>query len=99
LPAHAVRGGQLGAGVTSVDFSQATQSMIAQILQNTALENEGRVSTWQTLGKTDSRGRSWGGFIGYNTSWESVILGFELNYSRTDFHPGADAMRVAPILP
>jgi outer membrane immunogenic protein len=98
LPAHAVRGGQLGAGVTSVDFSQATQSMIAQILQNTALENEGRVSTWQTLGKTDSRGRSWGGFIGYNTSWESVILGFELNYSRTDFHPGADAMPINRIV-
>src|SRR2546423_14813826 len=69
-------GGQLGAGVTSVDFSQATQSIIAQMLQVSALEDEGQVSTWQTLGKTDTRGRSWGGFIGYNNSWGDVGLGF-----------------------
>jgi len=91
-------GGQLGAGVTSVDFSQATESIIAQMLQASALETEGQVSTWQTLGKTDTRGRSWGGFIGYKTSWESVILGFELNYSRRDFHPGADAMPINRIV-
>ncbi len=58
-------GGQVGVGVTSVDFWQGTQSVIAQMLQVTALQNEAAVSTWQVLGHTDTRGRSWGGFIGY----------------------------------
>ena len=55
-------GGQVGVGVASVDFSQTTQS----VLQQTALQNEAAVSTWQVLGQTDTRGRSYGGFIGYN---------------------------------
>jgi len=77
-------GGQVGASASSVDFSLATQSVIAQMLQQTALENEAAVSTWQVLNHTDTRGRTYGGFIGYNMGWESVVLGFEINYSRID---------------
>jgi outer membrane immunogenic protein len=82
-------GGQVGAGVASVDFSNVTQTLIAQMLQLTPLQNEAQVSTWQVLGKDDTRSRTWGGFVGYNTTWESAVLGFELNYSRTDFHLAA----------
>jgi opacity protein-like surface antigen len=91
-------GGQVGAGVTSVDFSNATQTIIAQMLQVTALEAQAQVSTWQVLDKIDSRGRSYGGFIGYNMGWESLVLGFELNFSRTDFSPEADAIPISRLV-
>jgi outer membrane immunogenic protein len=91
-------GGQVGANSTSVDFSNATQTLIAQMLQLTPLQNEAQVSTWQVLGSTDTRGRSWGGFVGYNTSWESLILGFEINYSRTDFSPAANPTPLSRIV-
>src|SRR5947209_5400540 len=77
-------GGQIGTGVMSVDFSNASQSVIANMLRVTSLEAEAQVSTWQVLGKSDTHGRTWGGFVGYNTGWESLILGFEINYSRMD---------------
>jgi outer membrane immunogenic protein len=87
-------GGQVGAGFSSVDFSQSTQSPIANVLQQTALENVVQPSTWQVLGKTDVRGASWGGFVGYNSRWEGAILGLEVNYSRTNL--SADAP-IAPL--
>jgi len=86
-------GGQLGYGYSSHDFSQATQPLIALMLRETVLENEQQPSIWQVLGKTDVRGASGGGFFGYNSHWESLILGLELNYSRTDLSA------TAPILP
>jgi hypothetical protein len=39
-------GGQLGYGVSSVDFSHATQSPVANLLQQTALENDVQPSSW-----------------------------------------------------
>jgi opacity protein-like surface antigen len=74
-------GGQLGFGVASVDFARTTQPVVAYLLRETALENEQHPSDWGVLGKADVTGASFGGFLGYSTRWESLILGFELNYS------------------
>ena len=77
-------GGQIGAGVASTDFKTTTQDLIAHELRQLTLEQEAQVSTWQVLGKADTRSASGGFFIGYNNPWESLILGAELNYSRTN---------------
>lgn len=76
-------GAQAGATVSSVDFGNATKSLVAFMLRNTTLENEAGVSNWTTLGKDDGVSRHVGGFVGYNTQWDEVVLGFELNYNRT----------------
>jgi outer membrane immunogenic protein len=76
---------QLGYGVASMDFTTSTQELIAHSLRELALQNEVQPSTWQVLGKADTRGASYGGFVGYNVGWESLIVGFELNYNRTSF--------------
>jgi opacity protein-like surface antigen len=78
-------GGQLGAGVASHDFRTTTQDLVAWELRQLTLEQENQVSTWQVLGKADTGSASGGFFIGYNSPWESLILGAELNYSRSNF--------------
>ncbi len=78
-------GGQLGYGIAHIDFSQATKSLIAYSLRVTALEAEVQPSEWEVLGKSDTHVSSIGGFVGYNSQWDDVILGLELNYSRSAF--------------
>jgi opacity protein-like surface antigen len=87
-------GGQVGADVGSMDFSTSTRDLVAHLLRELALENVANVSSWQVLGKADPTAGSFGAFVGYSIGWESLILGFELNYSRTDLSGSAP---VSPI--
>jgi outer membrane immunogenic protein len=83
-------GGQFGFGNTQMDFFPATAPLIAFMLRSSGLENLGHISQWQILGAKDSRDTSFGGFIGYNSQWENVILGVEANYNRASIF-GSDA--------
>jgi len=78
-------GGQAGYSQASVDFADATKSLVAFVLRNLAVEIEAAPSEWEVLGKGDQRAPSFGGFIGYNAQWDDVILGLELNYNRSRF--------------
>ena len=77
-------GGDIGYIVDgSADFSRSTGAPIAFALRVTTLEQEIRPSDWPVLG-TDHRGAvSFGGFVGYNTQWQDVLLGFEGTFTRT----------------
>jgi outer membrane immunogenic protein len=78
-------GGEIGYGSAHVDFSKATQSLIAFQLRELALENQQHPSMWEILGQKDTASTSYGGFIGYNSQWDDVVLGVELNYSTANF--------------
>jgi opacity protein-like surface antigen len=91
-------GGQLGYGFSSVDFAPSTQPLIAHMLRDTQLEAEDQVSTFTVLGKTDTRAASYGAFAGYNSQWESLILGIELNYSHTNLDSSAASFPLSRIL-
>lgn len=86
-------GAQVGAGVASNNFTTTTQDLVAFMLRELTLESEQQVSTWPVLGKDETHSTSAGFFIGYNSPWENLILGAELNYSRTNFSA------VAPMTP
>jgi opacity protein-like surface antigen len=87
-------GGHVGRGWSGTDFANSTQSLIAFMLRNTTIENEQQVSKWTTLGKADTSGASYGGFIGYNTQWEGAVIGIEAGYSRASLETSAsDTMR------
>jgi outer membrane immunogenic protein len=75
-------GGQVGYASVQANFADATSSQIAHMLRNTTLEDEAQVSQWTVLGSADVRDVTYGGFIGYNSQWENVILGLEVNYNR-----------------
>ncbi|MEA2993089.1 MAG: outer rane immunogenic protein [Alphaproteobacteria bacterium] len=73
-------GVQAGQSTASMDFANGTSTLIHFILRNTVIENQ--VAGWTTLGQGDTVGRSYGGFIGYNTNWDEVVLGVEANYNK-----------------
>lgn len=74
-------GGNVGYSASGMDFSNATGDLIAFILRQTAIESEEHVSQWPLLGKGTTRGTSFGGFAGYNSQWDDLILGIEANYT------------------
>ena len=74
-------GVQGGYGNANMDFTGSTAALIERMLRNTTLESVAQLSTWNVLGSTDTRSGSFGGFAGYNSQWENVILGIEANYN------------------
>src|SRR5690242_6060880 len=87
-------GGQVGAVASGADFSKATQSLIEQLLAQTTIQAEAPVSQWPVLGKADTTGSSFGGFVGYSTQWDGAVVGIEANYNRTDLSlSSTDSMR------
>ena len=79
-------GGHVGMATTGTDFANSTASLIAFMLRNTTIENENHVSGWTTLGKANTSGASYGGFVGYQTQWDSAVIGVEAGYSFTNLH-------------
>jgi len=82
-------GAQVGYSSASVDFGNGVSSLIAFMLRNTTIEADEGISQWTVLGKQVVNGTSLGGFVGYNSEWEDVILGLELNYSRMSLSASA----------
>jgi opacity protein-like surface antigen len=78
-------GGQAGYGTSDMDFTNATQAPVSQLLSNTVIESSMGVSSWPVLGKVSSHGQGWGGFAGYNAQWDDVVLGIEANYLHGSF--------------
>ena len=75
-------GAHYGHSNMNTDFAQGTGPLVAYILRNTTIENEGSVSSWTTLSKGSTTGKAFGGFIGYNIDWGEVVLGVEGDYTR-----------------
>ncbi|WP_213773626.1 outer membrane beta-barrel protein [Bradyrhizobium sp. dw_78] len=78
-------GGQGGLGESDMNFTGATQSVAAKLLANTAIEGSGQVSSWPVGSKVSVRGSGWGGFAGYNSQWDDVVIGVELSYMHGKF--------------
>lgn len=78
-------GGQAGMGTSDMNFTGATQSIAARLLDRTAIEAAGQVSTWPVGGKVSVHGNGWGGFVGYNSQWTDVVIGAEFNYMHGKF--------------
>ncbi len=78
-------GGQLGYSDGSADFSKATAPLVAFSLRELVLEQVQEPSAWTALGKGDSRTSGFGGFVGYNTQWQDLILGLGANYTHSPF--------------
>jgi len=76
-------GGQVGYSSSNVNFSSAAGPDISYILRNTTIEADEGLSNWAVLPPVTSTGSvALGGFVGYNTQWDDVVLGMEANYNR-----------------
>jgi opacity protein-like surface antigen len=74
-----------GLGSSDMNFTGATQSIAAHLLNQTAIEAFGGVSTWPIGGKISTHGKGIGAFVGYNSQWDDVVLGLEFNYMHGKF--------------
>ena len=87
-------GGQAGYGASDENFNGATSNMIAALLANTTIESEMGVSRWNLgLGKQSARSSGVGGFVGYNSQWDDVVIGVEANYLHGAFGGSAIASK------
>jgi outer membrane immunogenic protein len=78
-------GAQAGVGTSDMNFTGSTRTIAARLLSGLALEETGQVSSWPLLGKTSQHGQGWGGFVGYNSQWDDVVIGVELSYMHGKF--------------
>jgi outer membrane immunogenic protein len=74
-------GVQAGYSSAEINSSQSASADIAFLLRDTAIEQDQDISAWTVLGNRTPTATNYGGFIGYNSVWEDVILGGEINYS------------------
>src|SRR5260370_22131010 len=60
--------------------------MIAALMANPTIEAEMQVSQWNLgLGKESARTSGFGGFAGYNSQWDDVVVGVEASYLHGKF--------------
>ena len=78
-------GGQAAVGESDMNFTGSTQSIAAKLLSGLEMEQEQQVSSWPVMGKVSTRGTGFGGFVGYNSQWDSVVLGLEFSYLHGQF--------------
>ncbi len=91
-------GGQVGYSDVLADFGNSTQVPVAYALSELTLENEFSVSQWPILGKASKDGITYGGFSGYNTQWQDLILGVEGNYNHASFSTVAPSTKIGPLI-
>jgi opacity protein-like surface antigen len=75
-------GGHVGKTFGSFDFTEAIGPLVGFILRESEIESQFSPSQWKMLGKEGGSSTHFGGFVGYNSQWEDVILGVEVGYSR-----------------
>jgi outer membrane immunogenic protein len=79
-------GGEFSYSSGNVDLSKATQPLLANSGQQLALVNLAHVDQWTPLGSNaNATATGFGGFAGYNTQWQDLVLGVEANYTHAPF--------------
>jgi len=74
----------------SANFGSGSSDLIAYILRDTRIENEGHVSQWTTAGKSTANASSYGAFLGYSYEIEPrLIIGADVTYTRFASGPSA----------
>jgi opacity protein-like surface antigen len=92
-------GAQAGYGSSDENFNGSTRTMTAALLADTLIESAMQVSQWNLgLGKASARTSGFGGFVGYNSQWDDVVLGLEASYLHGTFggSSAANEERVSP---
>jgi outer membrane immunogenic protein len=77
-------GGQVSYSSAGGNFSNTTQAPLAFALRELTLENQQQPSSWPVLGQANHSATGFGGFAGYNTQFERLILGVEANYDQAN---------------
>lgn len=78
-------GVQGGYGTSNMNFSGSTRTVAAQLMSGLEMEQVMGISSWPVMGKVSVHGQGFGGFAGYNSQWDDVVVGVEFNYMHGKF--------------
>jgi len=78
-------GGQVGYSDALADFSEASEPLVGFSLRDLELESQSMPSTFQVLRNAGANVTGFGGFVGYNSQWQDLVLGVEANYTHSPF--------------
>ena len=78
-------GGHAAYGTSNMNFTGATRTVAARLMDGLEMEQVQRISEWPIMGKVSTHGEGFGGFFGYNSQWSDVVIGLELNYTHGKF--------------
>jgi len=93
-------GGHYDYSSGNADFSKATQPLLAYSLRNLQLESVAQPSQWQVLsGNNAAHTSGFGGFAGYNTQWQDLIIGVEADYTHAPFSAVAINTPIGRVVP
>ena len=77
-------GGQVSYSGAGGNFSNTTQAPLAYCAARTDAGGEQQPSSWPVLGQANHSATGFGGFAGYNTQFERLVLGVEANYDQAN---------------
>jgi outer membrane immunogenic protein len=77
-------GGDVDFGGGNVNFSNASRAPLAYALRDTLVEQNFDPSSWPLLGSASVQSTFLGGFAGFDTQWEDIVLGAEVTYAHPD---------------
>ena len=81
-------GGQFGYSDALADFGNSTQTPIAYALREPPSKMSSPSPSGRYSARPDQGGITFGGFVGYNTQWQDLILGVEGNYNHASIDTG-----------
>lgn len=87
-------GGQAGMGRADMSFAESNNALISQALGPNNIIEDTVLSVSEASSKTSSRQTTFGGFAGYNSQWDDVVIGIEGNYMHGRFN---GTSTVAPV--
>jgi outer membrane immunogenic protein len=84
-------GGQVGYGSGDTKFGGSNADLTGSLLANTLVGGALGVANWP-LNFRNQSGHSeiYGGFVGYNSQWDDIVVGLELNYVNGRFGGSAE---------
>jgi opacity protein-like surface antigen len=86
-------GGEIGYAPSTMTFGNSSGTLVAEILRFSRLKNEFHPETWPSIPQAFPKTGTFGGFVGYNSQWDDVVLGFEFNYTHSGLSgAGADVI-------
>jgi opacity protein-like surface antigen len=92
-------GGQISYSDAQADFSKASEPLVGYSLRDLALETQSMPSSFQVLRNAGANVTGFGGFVGYNSQWEDVVLGVEANYTHSPFTIVANSTPISLVVP
>jgi opacity protein-like surface antigen len=86
------QGSYVGGQVSYGSVTSKVDSGINSDLQSTFIPPNNVGYNWVPLGSADSSSTGYGAFVGYNSQWEDVVVGFEANYIHDGFRSATSSV-------